>query len=364
MKKQAVLFLLTVLTAGAAVAAPSDAPHSTPAVSGVREIRFALIDHRKFGARYYVEAAKRFKKNVEAKTHGRLHVTLVDLADWGTVKREGAQVAIEEMAAGRLEMANLRGDTVARLYEPRLSVFDAPYLIQDYAQATRIVEGPVGRMLVERLPQHNLTSLAYTYSGGFRIVAGRRPLSASALAGTNVAMTNVPLEIEQYVAWGSHAVPTPKEDFMRVIDNGDAEAVEITWNCYDGTPGMKKKLPVVTELNNNFYVTLMLANSRFLDSLPADDRAAVVSSAQEAAQFERGVTLQGNAKIKEQLLRSGGSVSVISDEDRRALIRATQPVRDRFAKRVGQDVIDAVQAEARPTVSIRSIDESSLAAQR
>ncbi|MBI3548926.1 MAG: TRAP transporter substrate-binding protein [Elusimicrobia bacterium] len=322
-----------------------------------REIRFAIIDHRKFPGRYYVEAARLFKRTVEAKTSGRLRVTLVDVENWGRVKREGAQVAVQQLAAGELEMANLRADTVARVYEHRLNVFDMPYVVKDYAHAKRVIEGPIGERLAERLPNNGITNLAYTYSGGFRVLASKRPVTRETLRGLKVAMTQIPIEIEQFKAWGAVSVPTPKEDFPAAVKSGEAEAVEITWNCYEGTPGLPALLPHVTEMGNNFYVTMMLVNSKFLASLPEMDRAAVVTAAKEAAAFERDVTIKGNEQIKERHLKKGGHVATMPQSDRDILAKASEPVIEEFADQVGRDIIAAVRAEGAPKSSSRPADE-------
>ncbi|MBI3548927.1 MAG: TRAP transporter substrate-binding protein [Elusimicrobia bacterium] len=341
--------LLALLGAFAAEPAAQASTKPSP-----RQVRFALIDHRKNEGRYYVESAKLFKNIVESKTGGRYAVTLMDLETLSKVTREGGEIAAKKLANGEIEIANLRSDIIGEVFDRRLNVFDLPYLIKDYAHAQRIVEGPVGRRLVERLPKHGFQSLAFTYSGGFRILVSRKPVSVSGLRGLKVTMAPVGPHIEQYKAWGAVPLPTTKEDFADIVLRDEADAMEASWNCYDSKPDIKRRLPYVTEMGNNFYVTLILASSKFLDSLPAQDREVFAAAAKEAAAFERRITIEGNDKVRAAHIKSGRSVTFMKEEDRKTLAEASKPVLETFADAIGRDVVAEVLAEASGSASSKS----------
>ncbi|MBI3548946.1 MAG: TRAP transporter substrate-binding protein [Elusimicrobia bacterium] len=310
-----------------------------------REIRFGIIYHHDGSASAYVLAAKKFKKDVEARSSGRLRVSLVDIATLDGFRRGRATAALKKVAAGEMEMCDLQGDVVADVFEPRLAAFDIPYLIRDYAHAERVVTGPAGRLMAERLADKQLTVLGYTYSGGFRVVASRKPLDPKSLRGLRIHVVENPILAEQFKSWGAVPVSGPRESSLGLLESGDVDAVETTYNFYQGQR-LFHELPALTDLGHNFFVTVMLINKPFLESLSAQDRKIITSAAEAASAFERGETIRENEGIRRLYGRRGGTFRSLPEAERAQLKELSMPVRRMFAEIIGSAVIDGIEEEA------------------
>ena len=329
-----------------------------------KKVRFAIQFHsNNDAAAPYVRAAKKFKQLVENRTDGRLQVNIMNLEVFGSGRANRAKAALDALAAGKLEMCDVSGDSVAQAFEPRLNIFDVPYLIRDYEHAERIVSGPIARRLLERLPEHRIAGLAFTYSGGFRIVASRKPLDVENLKNLKVHVVQNEVRTSQFEAWGARPVVAPREDGAFLVLQDKVEAIESTYNQFAGPGshhGFVRTLPVINELGHNFFVTVMLANNDFLASLPEKDRAALLASANEAAVFERQETIRDNDAVRDQWIRAGGRVAVLPEKSRRALAAASASSRRKAEAIIGGGLIQAVEALAPATQAGRGAAASSL----
>lgn len=58
-----------------------------------------------------------------------------------------------------------------------LGVLDFAFLFADEAEADALLDGPIGRRLMERLPKHGLVALAYWENGYRNVTNSRRPIN-------------------------------------------------------------------------------------------------------------------------------------------------------------------------------------------
>jgi len=86
---------------------------------------------------------------------------------------------LDLMEQGKIEMSQMYTTWLAEKYEHDLLALDMPFIFEDHAHATRVLEGEVGETLLNKITESsNTRGLAFTYSGGFRNVIVSKKVSA------------------------------------------------------------------------------------------------------------------------------------------------------------------------------------------
>ena len=145
---------------------------------------------------------REWAKKVKEETNGRLILRVLDSAQLG-----GERDYIEGMQLGNIEMAQVSTGPISG-FIPEFMVCSLPYVFQDYDQIKRVLNGPVGQKLFERLEQKGIKGLTW-FTNGFRSVFNReKPIQGpDDLKGMILRVPNVPLFVAVWEALG--AKPTP-----------------------------------------------------------------------------------------------------------------------------------------------------------
>src|SRR5205809_1943541 len=116
------------------------------------------------------KAAEYFKKVAEERTKGRVRV---DVYPNSQLFKDG-----EEMEALQLGSVQMLAPSLAKfgpLGAREFEVFDLPYIFDDYAELHKVTDGPIGKMLFQKLESKSITGLAY-WDNGFKDMSANKPL--------------------------------------------------------------------------------------------------------------------------------------------------------------------------------------------
>lgn len=310
-------YVLGVMVLGAAVLwYLLQAPVALGAGQSQEKVRWLLAHEPR---ELYVHAAEIFSEELEKESDGRLVLEIVTAEDIGLPA--GEDVPYETVRAlmkeGSIHLSSTYAVSLAKEYEP-LGVLSLPFLFADYDSAEHILEGKIGADLLGGLEQAGLRGLAFTYSGGFRIIASQdTEITLANLRGTPV-ITNAGLVAEETLK------------ALGAIPVAQADAVETTYTRFSQLPN-EKRIRTVLETNHSLFLTAIVADGTFYESLSPEGRAALRVAASRAAAVEREDSIELAQKVKSDLVREGLTVVELSREEREAFVQATAPVHDFFA---------------------------------
>src|SRR5215831_15710508 len=115
------------------------------------------------------KAAERFKQLAEERTKGRVKVEVYPNS---TLFKDG-----EEMEALQLGSVQILAPSVAKfgpLGVREFEVFDLPYMFDSFDDLHKVTEGPVGKLLFQKLDAKGVTGLAY-WDNGFKEMSANKP---------------------------------------------------------------------------------------------------------------------------------------------------------------------------------------------
>lgn len=149
-------------------------------MSKVTKIRW-VIAHEPLSL--FVRAAKDFQEFVNAaQSAEKIEVEVMTLKEYSDKYNNGVAVTkhdlLDLMEQGKIEMSQMYTTWLAEDIEHDMLALEMPFIFEDHEHATRVLEGPVGEGLLEKITEKsNVRGMAFTYSGGFRNIIANKKVS-------------------------------------------------------------------------------------------------------------------------------------------------------------------------------------------
>ncbi len=283
----------------------------------------------------FAVAGNDFKKRVEEYTHGQIQVQT-----YCCFKMGGEEEMVKKLQLGTLDATIVAQNNVGpffRLYD----VFTLPYILRDYAHATKVLEGPVGRELSEKSAKAAGFHIFSSTSIAFRnIYNTKRPIEKMAdLKGLRFRVPPNPVAIATYKAFGVDPTPLPWSETLTatqtgIVDGGDLEPTGFLLN------GFAEVAKYMAETEHFALVAPLLISDRFMKKLSAEQQAAVRRAAVESAKVGQEAELKLEKSIHGRLEAMGVK---FSQPDKVPFIKAAAGVVDEIAKQRGPEFAELVK---------------------
>lgn len=230
-----------------------------------------------------------------------------------------------------------------------LNLFSLPFLMPDHAALDALTQGPVGRALFEALDKNGVVPLVWG-ENGFRQLSNRqRPIRRPEdIRGLKIRVVGSPIFQETFTALGASPVQMSWTEAHPALIAGQVDGQENPEAIFvaaklAGSAGQKH----LTLWNYVADPLVFVVNRTVWESWSPADREIVRTAAQEAAQeniasVRRGITEQNDTVLRD-LEEQGVTVVRLTAEERQAFQAATRPVYERWAERIGRDLV--TQAE-------------------
>lgn len=264
----------------------------------------------------FEEAAKRFSTIAHEKSNGQIKVTVVSAKKLYGPKIKPREV-YEKLIKGEIQMSQGYTTSLGN-YSPSLWVLDLPFLFRDHDHASKVLDGKIGKDLLAGLEKSNIKGLAFTYSGGYRIIPskGKRIERYEDLKGVKVSIAPTPVFSELYKRLGSIAVPMHSLELAKEqLANNVAEASESTYPRFMPL-GYDSVATVVNETDHSLFLTSLIINKKYYDALPKDIQNIISEAALEAGQLERNLAINSRPLEREQCIKKGIQVVKMSEEEK------------------------------------------------
>lgn len=330
------LLLVAVLTFG--VFATFHYVLASKAPSQVRHVRW-LISHQPTDV--FTRAAAVFAEELSKRTDGRLTLDVVNPQELGypdTGDIPNADV-LKYLQDARVELATTYTVGLGKS-DPALWSLNLPFRFSDYASAGQVLDGAGGMQLLDTVESTTDThALAFTMSGGFRIIASKSPLTTLAdFTGKHIATSGGPVAQATLAALGAVPVPTDLESAAQTIDENSIDGVETTYSRLTAVLGSKSPYTKnIAETYHSLFLTVILASDSFYASLSAADQKALREAAVLAAQVEREDSASLGEQTKAALEGQDSVVSTFTAQDKKAMQDVTRKVYTEFESTYGAE---------------------------
>lgn len=200
----------------------------------------------------------------------------------------------------------------------RFHAVDLPYLFNSHDHCTEVLDGPIGQRLGEGiLEHHDIRGLAFTYSGGYRIIGSSKDIESIYDLSAQDFVTSTTPSWKFFTTAGVNPIGRHQakvEDIERMDENGGA--VETTYLRFGG-----KK---VLKTNHSMFTTNILASEKFLQKLTEKQRNAFIEAAKIVAKAERLWSVEDADKYEADAEARGITIVPINAEEETVLREAAK----------------------------------------
>ena len=291
----------------------------------------------------YVQAAdhphglgiQKFAELVAQKSGGRM-----EAKTYGNAALGGDVAVISALRGGTIDMTVVIPSLLTGISKEYV-LLDLPFLFNSYAEADAVLDGTVGKRLLELLPEKGLIGLGY-WDHGFRIVTNsRRPITkVEDFAGLKIRVPQSTIFIDTFTTLGANAVPMPIPELYGALES---KAVDGQENPYAAVEALKfSEVQKYASATAHAYNPLVVIFSKQKwDKLTAAERKIVQEASSEAGAYERKVSRDANAKAAENLKAKGMLLNVVAPAEIERMRSKVKAVSDKYVKEGG----DAMAAE-------------------
>ncbi|NMF97632.1 TRAP transporter substrate-binding protein [Aromatoleum toluolicum] len=284
------------------------------------------------------DGVEKFAALVKAKSGGSLTVKI-----FGGGALGGDLQVVSSLQGGTVELSQMNASLLNGLAK-EFSVLDFPFLFDNEKEAHTVMDGPIGKKLMDKLPEKGIVGLAYPELGFRHISNNKRPVKkVEDLAGLKIRVIQTPVYVDMMNALGANATPLP---FPEVYNALEQKAVDGATNPLVTIPVMKfdEVQKYLTLTRHQYNPQIIIMSKKAWDKLTPAEQKVIQESANEARDFERQVSAKKNAEALEHLKKKL-EVTELSAEEMAKMREKVKPVIEKYTKELGEPFVKEVYAE-------------------
>ncbi|OQP06219.1 ABC transporter substrate-binding protein [Geobacillus sp. 46C-IIa] len=281
----------------------------------------------------------KFKEIVEEKSGGKMKVQTYFSATLGDDLK-----MTEALQAGTQEITIPSTSPLVGMIK-EFGIFDFPFLFNTAEEADAILDGPIGKKLLEKLPKHGLIGLGYWENGFRHVTNNKRAIeTADDFKGLKLRTMQNEVHIDAFKALGANPTPMPFSEVFTALES----------HTIDG-----QENPLATIKSNKFYEVqkhlsltkhvytpfVFLVSKKFWDTLSPEEQKILQDAAIEAGKYQRQLSREEDQKALDELKKTGVKINEVSDQERQKMAEIIRPVVEKYAKEFGEDLVNELYSE-------------------
>ena len=283
----------------------------------------------------YNQGAAKFADLIKERSNGRILVTVYPEGQLGKGERE----LLEAVQQGTIDIYVGSTGPIGG-FNPAIGILDIPFLFNDYEHADKVLDGPIGRQLLDGLDKAQFKALAFWENGFRNLTNSRRAVKVPADAkGLKIRTMENKVHMAAWSEVGANPVPMAWGEVygalqQRIID-GQENPVAVIHSAKISE--VQKHLSLTQHV---YSPAVLIVSLKKWQSLPAPDREMMLKTAREVAQYQRKLGRDMEEKQVAELSERG--MTVEREIDKAAWRKAMQPVISQVAGQFGKEKVDAI----------------------
>ena len=273
----------------------------------------------------YTQGAKEFARLVEEGTKGDVIVKVFGGGQLGKGERE----LLEGLQLGTIDLAVTATGPVSNFSED-MGVVDLPFLFTSNKHVDKVLDGPIGRSLLDGLEKANIKGLAF-FENGFRNFTNSKKslISPKDFEGLKFRTMENPVHLASVRQLGAQAVPMSWGEVYTSLQTGVIDGQE---NPVAIVYAFKlSEVQKYLSLTGHFYSPAPVSMSlKKFKLLKPEYQNVLLNAALKAAAYERKLIRDNEAKQLASLKEQG---MVVSEVDKAVFVEAMAPVYAQFGKK-------------------------------
>jgi tripartite ATP-independent transporter DctP family solute receptor len=310
---------------------------ATAAHAQVREQTFRWTTQNPAG-HPITQGGQKFADLVAQKSGGKMTVKLFP----GGVLGGDVQV-LSAVQGGTIDMTSMNSGILQGQVK-EFAIVDFPFLFNDAKEADAVLDGPIGKMLADKLPEKGLVHLAY-YDLGFRNVTNSKRLikTADEISGLKIRVIQSPIYIDTFAALGANPVPMPFPEVYPALEQKTIDGQENPYTVIEANK-FQEVQKFLAGTRHIYNPQTMMISKKTWDRLNKEEQDVIVAAAQESQTYQRKFSRDAQDVALANLKKSM-EYSELPPAEVAKVRTKLKPVIDKYSANVGQDFAKQVYTE-------------------
>jgi TRAP-type C4-dicarboxylate transport system substrate-binding protein len=307
----------------------------------------------------FLRTAEAFKEKIAELTDGKFQVEILTLTEYSKKfpNKQATDSSLTYKAdpmilldSDDIQMSQMHITELARWHSPEFLALEMPFIFKDHDHATRVLEGAIGRKMLDGLQDKSpAKGMEFTYSGGFRCIVSEKPINdLDSLTGIKFATTYNPVTVDTCEAIG--AIPaiftmqdlSVNKDFFKQEGVG-ADALETTIPRFLAQFKDTSKRYMINTKHSLFLTSIIIGNG-FWATLTKEEQDSFSEACKYASRLERQWSVEDAEAFaaKENHADIGVTYVELSQEDTTKFRKAVSPLYTKYREFFYPGLIDGI----------------------
>jgi len=284
----------------------------------------------------YMIGAQKFADLIKERTNGRIEVKLYPSGQLGKGERE----MCEGIQQGAIDLLVTSTGPLGG-FSPSINILDFPFLFRDFSHVDLVMDGPIGRKLLDDFAKADIKGLAF-WENGFRHLTNAKRQVKKAEDGKGLKIRTMENKVH-LAAWKSAGLnPTPmawSEVFTALQQNvidGQENPIAVFYSSKLSDAGQKN----FSFTAHVYSPSPFLMSKKIFGAMPKEDQELFLKTGLEVAKFQRRINRDAEETKLQEIAKAG--VTVVRDVDRESFKKAMAPVYDQFSSQFPKAEIETI----------------------
>ena len=284
----------------------------------------------------WYHGAKMFADLVKARTDGKVKIDIYpnqQLSGGNLVK------GLQMLQSGAIDMA-FNSSIHFSLVDPRFIVVSMPWIMPSYEAVDRVLDGPVGKELMNYCRDNKIEAIGMAGDGFRQITNNVREITKpSDLNGLRMRIPGLKMYISTFKHLGANASAMNFAELYGALQRGAMDGQENPVSTI-----VSAKLHEVQKYcslwNYSYHVIILGVNKKVWDSFDKKTQKILSETAKEVCFYERMLARKMDTDLVQTMIKKGVKVTTLTQEQIEAFKPLIQPVYKEFAPIIGAELLD------------------------
>lgn len=304
--------------------------------AGVRTLRCADVHPEDYPT---VQAVKFLSQSLEKQSGNTLKIQVFPS---GLLGDEGVLTPLVQ--SGQLDMNRVSAQALDGL-SPLLRVLSLPYLFRDIEHQHQVLDGPIGREILDSIKHSGLIGLVFYDAGIRNLYSSKKPiLRLEDMKDLEIRVQPSELSMAVFEKLGARPVKLPFSQTGNALSNSLIQAAENNLPSYSSTEHFRYA-PFYTFSRHAMTPEVLVISRISWDKLSSREQAMLRKAAAESVPMMRDMWLQREERVEASLRLAGVKFHELPQEQLARFAEAVQPLYSQFAGNAQQqDLIKRIRA--------------------
>lgn len=292
-------------------------------LSNKKNIRCALVLSDKSAA---YQGLKSFGDLLADRTGGHYELKIFHSEQLGN-----ATQLFEKLKNNQIDIVFMGTHQVASTVK-QLTLLDLPFLFQDEKAADKILYGPIGRKLLDLLDDFGFHGLSFAEEG-FRDITNSKyeVRKMEDLRNLKIRVANQDMHIKTIQSLGGNPVPVKYDEVYNALreKSVDGQDMPLVTACNNYLMDVQTFL---TLTHHSYASSVILCSDDLWKSLDSNEKKLFETTAVDSARHIAELSRNKTRELQESETRKGLLITTLTDEERKKMRVAVQPLYDQFGK--------------------------------